>query len=107
MKIIKVTYTVKPAFARQNQQNVKAFIEDLAKINNPSLRYMAFLGKDGKTFNHFALYENDDAQKTLFELTSFKFFQKQRDESGLEDAPQVEEIDFIAASFDIFLKTTV
>lgn len=102
MKTIKVTYTVKSEFAQTNYKNVKAFIDDLAKINHPSLRYMAFLGKDGKTFNHLAAYKNDDAQKVLFDLTSFKFFQKQRDESGLEVAPQIEEIELVGASFDFF-----
>jgi hypothetical protein len=106
MKAINVTYSVKSEFAAQNQQNVRAFIDDLAKINNPSLRYMAFLAKDGTTFNHMALYENDAAQKTLFELPSFQFFQKQRDKHGIEAEPKIEEIDLIAASFDFFQLTT-
>jgi hypothetical protein len=95
-------YTVKPEFVSQNKQNVAAFIGDLAKINNGSLRYAAFLDKDGKTFTHLALYENEGAQKTLLDLPSFKFFQKQRDESGLESSPQIEEIELVAASFDFF-----
>jgi hypothetical protein len=105
MKMIKVTYTVQPAFASENQKNVKVFINDLGKIANPSLRYLAFLSKDGKTFNHFALYENDEAQKELFDLPSFQSFQKKRDESGLEVAPQIEELELVASSFDIFTKS--
>jgi hypothetical protein len=107
MKMIKVTYTVKPAFASENQKNVKAFINDLGKIANPSLRYLAFLSKDGKTFNHFALYENDEAQKVLFDLPSFQSFQKKRDESGLEVAPQIEELELVASSFNIFEKASI
>ena len=102
MKTIKVTYTVKPDFVSQNKKNVAAFITDLAKNSDRSLRYMAFLGKDGKTFTHLALYENDEAQKTLFDLPSFKFFQKQRNESGLEVSPLIEEINLVAASFNFF-----
>lgn len=106
MKMIKVTYTVKSAFAAENQKNVEAFINDLAKIENPSLRYLASLSRDGKTFNHFALYQNDAAQKILFDLPSFQSFQKKRDESGLEVAPQIEELDLVASSFDIFEKAS-
>jgi len=104
MKTIKVTYTVEEAFASKNQKNLEAFIDDLAKINNPDLRYIAFLGKDGKTFNHFALYVNDEAQKVLFDLPSFQSFQKQRDDSGLEVSPQIEELKLVASSFPIFQK---
>lgn len=107
MKMINVTYSVKPGFASENQKNVKAFINDLAKIANPSLRYMAFLSKDGKTFNHFALYRSDEAQKVLFDLPSFQHFQKKRDESGLEAEPQIQELELVASSFDIFEKAQV
>jgi len=102
MKMINVTYTVKQAFASENHKNVQTFINDLARINNPDLRYLASLDKDGKTFNHFAFYKNDGAQKVLFDLPSFQTFQKKRDESGLEAPPQIRELQLIAASFDIF-----
>jgi hypothetical protein len=106
MKIIKVTYTVKPDFVPKNQENVKAFIEDLSKIDNSGLRYFAFLGGDGKTFNHFAIYEKDEAQKLLFDLPSFQFFQKERDGSGLEVSPQIEELTLVASSVNIFQNST-
>jgi hypothetical protein len=102
MKIIRVTYTVKAAFAQQNLENVSKFIADLKLINDPAIRYTAYVGADGKTFNHFAVYQNEEAQKTLFALESFQSFQKQRDESGLEVAPNIEELKLASASYNIF-----
>ena len=102
MKIVKVTYTVKQSFAKKNLENVKAFISDLSKIDNPDLLYNAFLGKDGATFYHMAIYRSDDAQKILFGLPSFQSFQKQRDDSGLEVSPKIEELELIASTSDIF-----
>lgn len=101
MKIVKVTYTVKPAFVTKNQENVKAFIQDVEKIGN-GIRYCSYLGEDGKTFTHFTLVENDELQKKLLGLPSFLSFQQQRDDSGLEVAPVIEEMKLVAASFDIF-----
>ena len=101
MKVIKVTYTVQPAFAQKNQENVQAFITDLQKINDPGLRYHVYLASDGKTFFHFAEYTSDEAQRTLLELPSFKSFQQQRDQH-LEAEPVIEPMQFVDASYTIF-----
>ena len=102
MKTIKVTYTVKQAFAQKNQENVRAFIQDLEEINHPAIRYVAYIGEDGKTFTHIASYQSDEGQKVLFGLESFKSFQKQRDDSGLEAAPRIETVEAVAASYQLF-----
>ena len=102
MKIVKVTYGVKSGFAKENQENVKKFINDLHKLNNPGIKYMACLGKDGKTFYHTAIFDGEDLQKVLFELESFKSFQQKRDESGLEIQPIIEEMDLVASSYPVF-----
>lgn len=98
MKTVKVTYTVKPSFVEQNKENVATFINDLKKLNNPDLRYGAFLKEDGKTFVHISSYKNEETQKVLFELPSFREFQKQRDSSGLELEPQIETLAHIATT---------
>jgi hypothetical protein len=102
MKTIKVTYTVKPSFVTRNQENINVFIKALQKLSLPGIRYTVYLGSDGKTFTHFAQYDNDAVQKTLLELDAFVSFQKQRDESGLEVAPAIEAMSFVAASHTIF-----
>jgi hypothetical protein len=100
--IVKVTYTVKPDFSSTNQKNINAFMNDVRKINDPELRYQAYLAQDGKTFVHLASYTSEKAQKKLLELESFKYFQQQRDESGLEVLPAIETLQLVASSHDIF-----
>jgi hypothetical protein len=51
---------------------------------------------------HIAAYQNDESQKMFLELESFKSFQRKRDESGLEVAPQIEVIERVAASYSVF-----
>jgi quinol monooxygenase YgiN len=101
MKVIKVTYTVQPGFAGVNKENIKQFILDLKRINDPHLRYHVFQSLDGKTFMHFAEYNSEDAQKTLLELPSFLDFQKQRDEH-LETEPVIETLQFVDATYTLF-----
>lgn len=102
MKIVKVTYTVAPAFAQQNQENVKAFVKDIVGLHNPAIRYISYLGGDGKTFTHIATFDNDEAQQQFLALPSFKSFQQARDSSGLEAPENFEMVSLVAASYDIF-----
>lgn len=102
MKIVKVTYGVKSRFVKENLENVTKFIADLHETNHPGIRYMACLGKDGKTFFHTAIFDGEESQQVLFRLDSFKFFQQKRDESGLEVLPKIEEMDLIASSYPAF-----
>ena len=102
MKIVKVTYTVQPSFAAKNLANVKAFVNDIKALNNPSIRYISYLGADGKTFIHVATFDNDEAQQQFLALPSFRSFQQQRDGSGLEAAENLEFLELAAASYDIF-----
>ncbi|SEL07799.1 hypothetical protein SAMN04488505_1011440 [Chitinophaga rupis] len=102
MKIVKVTYTVNADFSDKNQQNVKEFVKDIEALNNPAIRYISYLGSDGKTFTHIATFDNDEAQKEFLELPSFKSFQQQRNGSGLEAPENLEMITIVAASYKIF-----
>ncbi|MGO4290154.1 hypothetical protein [Chitinophaga sp. RAB17] len=103
MKIVKVTYTVKSSFAQQNKENVRVAINELRKLNIPAIKYFVNLGADGKTFTHFAIYENNEVQDLLLNAPFFKTFQQQRDASGLEVAPVIEEMSLVTSSFDMFL----
>ena len=102
MKIVKVTYTVNPDFSARNQDNVRAFIKDIAALHNPAIRYVSYLGKDGKTFTHIATFDNDEAQQQFLALPSFKSFQQARDSSGLENSGDVELVTLVAASYELF-----
>lgn len=102
MKIVKVTYTVQPLFSAKNLENVKTFVRDIKALNNPSIRYISYLGADGKTFTHIAMFDNDEAQQQFLALPSFKSFQQQRDGSGLEAPENLEFLALAAASYKIF-----
>jgi len=102
MKIVKVTYTVRPEFVSTNQANINAVMNDLRKLDNPGIRYSTYLGDDGKTFMHFAQFEHDTLQQILFDLQSFKSFQQQVKESGLEVPTKQEQMILVASSYDIF-----
>src|SRR5262245_12091618 len=101
MKVVKVTYTVRPGFVPMNQENIDLFMNDL-KVLNTGIRYAVYLGNDGKTFHHVAAYTSDDEQKLLLELPSFVKFQQQRDDSGLEAAPTIETVKWSSFSYDLF-----
>ena len=75
---------------------------DLREINNPNITYSAFLLDDGKSFIHFVMRVDDEAQKTLNDLPSFQEFQRQLKESGPEVPPQVENLTLVGSSSDIF-----
>ncbi len=102
MKIVKVTYTVSADFSKQNEQNAIAFINDIRALNNPAIRYISYLGDDGKTFTHIATFDNDAAQAQFLALPSFKSFQQARNGSGLEKPEHLELVTLVAASYNIF-----
>ena len=102
MLFVKVTYTVKPEFIQRNQENINLFMADFKKLNSDEFRYTVFLGNDGKTFIHVSMYQNEEIQKRLLDVPLFKSFQKQRDESGLEGEPEIEVMNLVASSHDLF-----
>lgn len=102
MKIVKVTYTTKAAYAEQNQSNIKNVMADLQNLNHPGINYNACLSADGKTFIHTAFFKSDDDQKLLNELASFKHFQDQLKSGGLEVPPKQELLTLVGSSTSIF-----
>lgn len=97
---VKVTYTVKPGFATTNKQNIQQFMDDFKTLGN-DFRYTVLTAEDGKTFIHLSQYKDETIQKKLLETPSFKSFQQQRDDSGLEVNPQIEVLTLIGSSHDI------
>lgn len=102
MIVVKVTYTLKADFVLKNQENIHIFLNDFKKISSNDFRYIAYIGEDGKTFTHISMYKNEEIQKQLLAVASFKSFQKERNDSGLEADEKVEMIKLIGASYDIF-----
>ena len=102
MITVKVTYTVKPEFVEKNKQNISLFMNDFKKWDSSDFRYSVYLEADGLTFLHFSTYRNEEIQKEILNVESFKTFQKERDESGLNNTHQAEILDFIDSSFNTF-----
>ncbi|MDF2932710.1 MAG: hypothetical protein K0R36_2041 [Chryseobacterium sp.] len=85
-----VTYTVKPEFVSENKKNIQKFLNDFKTLDQTKFEYKVFVKEDGVTFVHFSNYENEEVQNEVLNITSFKEFQKLRDESGLNDSHKVE-----------------
>ena len=102
MITVKVTYTVKPGFVQKNQENINSFMLDFKKMKHIQFRYNVYLLEDGKTFLHLSHFQNEDVQKQVLAVPSFKLFQEKRDESGIENSHKVEIMKLIDFSSDIF-----
>lgn len=102
MKTIKVTYTTKPEFSEQNQENIRQMMNDLQEAKREGLNYNACLAPDNKTFIHTAFFQSDDDQKFLNELPSFRHFQEQLKSGGLETPPKQELLTLVGTSRTIF-----
>jgi hypothetical protein len=102
MKIVKVTYSTTAEFSEQNQNNIKKVMADLQKANHPGINYTTCLTADNKTFIHTAFFNEDEDQKFLNELPSFKDFQVQLKAGGLESPPKQELLSLVGASKQLF-----
>ena len=98
MITVKVTYTVKPEFVQENQENIHLFMADFKKMNQLQFRYNVYLLEDGITFLHLSHFQNEDVQKQVLAVPSFKLFQEKRDASGLDNSHKVEMMKFIDSS---------
>lgn len=102
MNAVKVQYTVQASYAETNKANIQKVMTALQEIDNPNLRYSAFVLDDGKTFVHFAMRGDEEAQKILSDLPTFQEFQQQLRASEPESPPNATSINLVAASWDVF-----
>jgi len=102
MKIVKVSYTVKPEFARQNIDNIEAVMNDLKKSHLAGIFYFVCVDDDAKTFTHTAIFNSAEHQKLLTGLPSFKYFQEQLKSSGPEVPPRQEMPTLVGSSTETF-----
>ena len=98
MKIVRVTYTTKPEYTEQNKSNIAHVMAAMQKIGNPDVRYECFLGADGRSFIHLALFQSDEAEQILLTLPEFKSFQEQLKASGPETPPKQEFLTLVGSS---------
>lgn len=98
MKIVNVTYTTTASFAEQNQHNIKQVMADLQKLNHPGINYHCCLSADERTFIHTAFFKSEEDQKVLNELPSFRLFQEQLKDGGLEVPPKQQLLTLVGSS---------
>ena len=98
MKSAIVTYKIKAEFFERNKTNIEKFIKDFEKLDSSEFQYNVFTKQDGLTFVHHSLYKNERIQNDLLSVPSFKEFQKQRDEVGLDGKPEIEFVNLIDSS---------
>lgn len=101
MITVKVTYTVKLEFVEENKQNIGKFLNDFKKMDASEFRYNVYLQEDGRTFLHFSNYKNEEIQNQILNVQSFKYFQEERDKSGLDNTHKVEILSYVGSSFDL------
>ncbi|MEO8665231.1 MAG: hypothetical protein ABI462_07030 [Ignavibacteria bacterium] len=102
MKAVKVQYTVKSDYTKRNSENIAKVMKDLRQVNNAGIKYSTFLMDDNKSFVHFAMMKDEDANQVLNNLDSFKTFQAELKASSPEVPPKVENLSLVACSYDIF-----
>ncbi len=97
MITVKVTYTVKSDYKNRNLANIGTFMEDFRQLP-ADFQYNVYT--TGNTFIHLSHYKNELVQTTVLNTPSFKAFQQQRDDSGLEIHPQIEVLELAASTKD-------
>jgi hypothetical protein len=102
MIAVKVTYTVKPGFVQKNQENIRMFMADFKEMDPAEFRYQVYLLEDGVSFLHLSHFKNEEVQKQVLSVPSFKLFQRLRDESGLNDSHRIETMNVVEFSSTIF-----
>jgi hypothetical protein len=75
---------------------------DLRGINDNGIKYSSYMLDDGQTFMHFAMFNDDEGQKKLNELESFKKFAAELKASGPVEPPKPENLELVDSCYDIF-----
>lgn len=101
MKIMKIQYTVQPGFAETNKQNIAKVMQELRTLNHPGVRYSAYTLDDGKTFVHLVTLKDEEAEKVIPSLESFKHFQTELRAGQPEVPPKFDDLALVGSSFDI------
>ncbi len=102
MKTAKVQYIVKESYAETNKANIMNVMAELRELGHPGINYSAFVLDDGKSFVHFAMFADEEANAVLSNLASFQSFRKQLKESQPESPPNAEDLTLVGSSHDIF-----
>jgi two-component SAPR family response regulator len=98
MITVKVTYGVKKEFVAKNKENIGVFMNAFKAMNSIDFTYNVYTLDDETTFVHISSYANEHIQKQVMATPEFVEFQRQRDESGLIRAHNLEVLHSVATS---------
>jgi len=102
MRATKVKYTVQSVYAKRNAENINDVVNEIKRLNTADIKYCTFLLDDKKSFVHFVMLKNEEANHILTNLESFKKFRSELKDSNPEISPMVENISLVCSSFTIF-----
>ncbi len=101
MKTVKVQYTVKPEFVEENEANILRVMEALRSNPIEGMRYASFTLDDGQTFVHINMTADQETLSKLNDLNEFQYFQAALKASGPVSPPKSENLNLVAACFEL------
>lgn len=103
MNLGHVRYTVNAEHVAENKANISRVMVELRTLGRTDIKYSVFVEDDGKTFNHWALFASEEAQKVFGNLDSFRAFQHvSRQEGFRETPPLATNLTLVDSSYDLF-----
>ena len=98
-----VRYTVKAEHVAENKANISRVMAEIRTLGRTDIKYSVFVEDDGRTFNHWALFASEAAQKIFVNLESFKTFQQASRQGGYREAPPTAtNLTLVSSPFDLF-----
>ena len=101
MKAVKVQYTVRPEYVDTNKANIAKVMDALKANPIDGMQYASFLLDDGQTFVHINMAEDQETLGKLQDVTEFNEFRTALKASGPVAPPQSENLNLVAAGFDL------
>ncbi len=101
MKAVRVQYTVKPEYVETNKSNIKKVMATLRSNPIPGMQYASFILDDGQTFVHINMAEDQETLDKLQQVEEFNEFRTQLKASGPVSPPQSENLNLVAAGFEL------
>ena len=94
-------YTVRAAYAAQNQKQISQVVEEIQASHRTDIRYSVFAEDDGKTFIHLLFCANEKAEQVFFRLESQQAFQAGLAENHLEGPPTMTTLHLVSSTSDL------
>lgn len=98
-----VRYTVTAKHVAENKANISRVMAEIWAFGRTDIKYSVFVEDDGKTFNHWALFASEEAQKVFVNLESFKAFQHASRQEGFRETPPIAtNLTLVGSSYNLF-----